>query len=275
MCNCYFTGGFGVDPGLIWLDYTKGKQTYKQLAETYSCSVRTIQRKLDQASVSILEKQPRRVVILMDTTYWGRGFGLMLFRDAYSKENLLRYYVKSESNYLYKKGIDELLSRGYDILGIVCDGRRGLLQLFFNIPVQMCQFHQVAIIRRYLTKKPRMQASIELMAHVLLLKKTDKESFKGGLELWYLKWESFLNERTINVQTGKGHYTHKRLRSAYRSLKSNMNWLFTWYEFYELEIPNTTNSIEGHFSDLKNKMRNHNGLTHKRKMKFIDEFLKA
>jgi hypothetical protein len=211
----------------------------------------------------------------MDTTYWGRGFGLMLFRDAYSKMNLLRYYVKSESNYLYKRGIEELHSQGYEILGIVCDGRRGLLQTFFNIPVQMCQFHQVAIIRRYLTKNPKMQASTELMTHVSLLKKTDKESFEGGLDLWFLKWESFLNERTVNIQTGKSHYTHKRLRSAYRSLKSNMNWLFTWYEFYELEIPNTTNSIEGHFSDLKNKMRNHNGLTSKRKMKFIDEFLKA
>ena len=34
----------------------------------------------------------------MDTTYWGRGFGVMLFKDALSKENLLKYYVKSETN---------------------------------------------------------------------------------------------------------------------------------------------------------------------------------
>jgi hypothetical protein len=38
-------------------------------------------------------------------------------------------------------------------------------------------------------------------------------------------------------------------------------------------MPITTNAIEGHFSDLKNKLRNHNGLSMKRKMKFIDEFL--
>jgi hypothetical protein len=43
----------------------------------------------------------------------------------------------------------------------------------------------------------------------------------------------------------------------------------------ELNIPNTTNGIDGHFADLKNKLRNHNGLSIKHKQKFIDEYLKA
>jgi hypothetical protein len=108
-----------------------------------------------------------------------------------------------------------------------------------------------------------------------MMKLTDKESFEGGLNLWYSKWEAFLNERTKNPLTGKSHYTHKRLRSAYRCLKTNSKWLFTCYDYYELNIPNTTNAIEGHFSDLKNKLRNHNGLSKERKMKFIDSFLKV
>ena len=33
--------------------------------------------------------------------------------------------------------------------------------------------------------------------------------------------------------------------------------------------------IAGHFSNLKNKLRNHNGLTKERKIKFINEFLKT
>jgi len=43
---------------------------------------------------------------------------------------------------------------------------------------------------------------------------TDKESFKGGLELWHIKWKPFLNERSISLKTGKSYYTHKRLRSV-------------------------------------------------------------
>jgi len=211
----------------------------------------------------------------MDTTYWGRSLGVMLFKDAITKENLLKYYVTTETNKLYRQGIQELQSKGYTIIAIVCDGRRGLLNSFGKIPVQMCQFHQAAIIRRYITKKPRLQASIELNQIVRLMTKTDKESFEGALSEWFNKWESFLNERTIDKNTEKSYYTHKRLRSAYRSLKTNHKWLFTWYDNIELNIPNTTNAIDGHFADLKNKLRNHNGLNLKRKMRFIDGFLKA
>ncbi len=211
----------------------------------------------------------------MDTTYWRRGFGVMLFKDAVTRENLLKYYVKTETNYLYQKGIEKLQSVGFTVIAIVCDGRKGLLQSFSNISVQMCQFHQVAIIRRYITKNPKLQASKDLKAVVDMLKQTDQESFQGALTIWYSTWESFLNERTLNIETGKSHFTHKRLRSAYRSLRSNLLWLFTWYEHIDLNIPNTTNAIDGHFADLKNKLRNHNGLSIERKMKFIDGFLKA
>jgi hypothetical protein len=241
----------------------------------YDCSLKTIQRKLDLVSIHNDNKIPREVIVLMDTTYWGRGFGVMLFKDNITKENLLKYYVKTESNSKYIEGINSLIASGFSVKAIVCDGRKGLINAFSNIPVQMCQFHQSAIIRRYLTKNPKLEAAKELMQVVDLMKQTDKESFVGALQMWFDKWEIFLNERTVNQANKKSFYTHKRLRSAYRSLKSNLNWLYTWYDFIELKIPNTTNAIDGHFADLKNKLRNHNGLSKFRKMKFIDGFLKA
>ena len=151
----------------------------------------------------------------------------MLFKDAITKENLLKYYVQNETNFLYKKGIEELQKKGYTIVAIVSDGRKGLAQPFNSIPVQMCQFHQVAIIRRYITKNPKLSASIELKELVAMMKLTDKESFEGVLNDWFVKWQDFLNERSINMETGRSYYTHKRLRSAYRSLKTNLPWLFT------------------------------------------------
>ena len=139
----------------------------------------------------------------------------------------------------------------------------------------MCQFHQNQIIKRYLTKKPKMQASIELWNHTKMLTKTDKESFIGGLDQWYTKWEYFLNERSPKTFNNKSTYKYKRLRSAYNSLKRNLPYLFIWYENIELNIPNTTNAIDGRFSDLKSKLRNHNGLSLWRKKKFIDGFFKV
>ena len=210
----------------------------------------------------------------MDTTYFGRKFGVMVFKDSITRQILFKQYVKQETNKLYFTGIEEITRRGITIQAIICDGRKGLLQLFEGIPIQMCNFHQVAIIRRYLTKKPKMAASKELWELTLMLKETDRESFEGGLDAWHNKWRDFLNERKTDVN-GKSRYVHKKLRSAYRSLKTNLPWLFTWYDHMDLNIPNTTNAIDGHFADLKNKLRNHNGLSMARKKKFIDEFLKA
>jgi len=275
VCGKQFLGGFRIDNAVLWQEYTLGKQTYSQLSAKYNFSVKTIQRRLDSYELCKQAVSVKPVVVLMDTTYWGRNFGVMLFKDAWSKENLLKFYVKHETNALYIQGIDELKSNGFTVKAIVCDGRKGLIQSFPDIPMQMCQFHQSAIIRRYLTKKPKLQAGKELLEVVDLMKQTDKESFASALNLWFEKWEMFLNERTVNPQTKKSFYTHKKLRSAYRSLKNNLPWLFTWYDYPDLNIPNTTNAIDGHFADLKNKLRNHNGLSKVRKMKFIDGFLKA
>ena len=150
----------------------------------------------------------------MDTTYFGRSFGVMVFRDATTGLILYRNYVKHETNQLYRAGLEFLRTQGVEVCAVVCDGRRGLMQLCAGIPVQMCQFHQVAIITRYLTRKPKMPAAVELRKLTQLLTKTDKESFTGALQQWHAKWEDFLNERSVESTTGKSRYTHRRLRSA-------------------------------------------------------------
>ena len=264
-----------MDGAKIWQEYTAGKQTYAQLAEKYSCSIKTIQRRI--AKVQTVRQTPFSGIanVLMDTTYFGRKLGVMVFKDSLTGAILFKQYVRQETNQLYLRGIEEITRRGINIQAIICDGRKGLFQLFGSeMPIQMCQFHQVAIVRRYLTKNPKMEASKELWKHVLTLVHTDKESFEGGLKDWHTKWKEFLNERKTD-EKGKKRYVHKKLRSAYNSLKRNLPWLFTWYDNMGLKIPNTTNAIDGHFADLKNKLRNHNGLSITRKKKFIDEFLKA
>lgn len=267
-------GGNRIEAEKLWLEYTNGKQSYKQLAEKYGCSSKTIQRKLDTIKTEKETVFNQVANVLMDTTYFGRKFGVMVFKDSITGKVLYKQFVRQETNKLYLFGIEEIARRGIKIQSIICDGRKGLFQMFEGIPIQMCNFHQVAIIRRYLTKKPKMQASKELWELVLYLVHTDKESFVGGLVAWYSKWAPFLNERKIGVD-GRNRYIHKKLRSAFNSLKNNIPWLFTWYDNMDLDIPNTTNAIDGQFYNLKNKLRNHNGMSPARKRKFIDEFFKA
>jgi hypothetical protein len=87
--------------------------------------------------------------------------------------------------------------------------------------------------------------------------------------LWHAQWDGFLNERSVSSTAVKSFYTHKKLKSAYLSLKRNLPVLFTFEDYPQLSILNTANALDGSFSDLKNKPRNHNGLSKNRKMKFI------
>ena len=57
------------------------KQTRKQLAAKYGVSVRTIERDLEGMRYVQKVSKNRSVVIQMDTTYWGRDFGLMVIKD--------------------------------------------------------------------------------------------------------------------------------------------------------------------------------------------------
>ena len=211
----------------------------------------------------------------MDTTYWGRKYGVMLFKDALTGRDLLWYFVKNETNALYAQGIAELEREGYKIAAVVCDGRKGLPKMLSEKKVQLCQFHQQKTVRKYLTKHPKAEAGKELKQIVDMLTKTDKESFVGMYEKWCVRWADYLKERTIDPETNKSYYTHKRLRSAYLSIQRNLPLLFTWYDNIELGIPNTTNLIDGHFSQLKRMLRNHNGMKRERRDKLIIGFFEA
>lgn len=211
----------------------------------------------------------------MDTTYFGRHFGVMCFKDSISKTLLYKQYVKYETNELYNSGIEEIRNKVIEIQSIICDGRKGLFALFGNIPVQMCQRHQIEIIRRYLTRNPKLQAGKELYLLTKNITKLSENEFLTKFEEWETKWTNFLNERSKNEQTGKTHFTHKKLRSAWRSLKNNIPYLFVFERYKDLDIPNTTNDLEGSFGALKKRINNHNGMTLERKKKFIDGFFKA
>lgn len=69
----------------------------------------------------------------------------------------------------------------------------------------------------------------------------DKDCFMSDFNSWYEKHKSFISERSKPDKNGKTHYVHKRLRSAWLSLKRNMPYLWVWYDNKELGIPNTNN----------------------------------
>ena len=80
-CGRQFLGGIRRDKSQVISEYIEGKQTRKQLAAKYGVSVRTIERDLEGMRYVQKVSKDRSVVIQMDTTYWGRDFGLMVIKD--------------------------------------------------------------------------------------------------------------------------------------------------------------------------------------------------
>lgn len=201
--------------------------------------------------------------------------GIVLFRGVIKGVNLLWRFTETENQDIYLNGIEQLRQNGFTILGIVCDGKNLPLGEKLNVPVQMCQFHQLQIVRRYLTLNPKLEASKQLKRIAELLTKTTEEKFTLLLDAWYFKWSDFLKEKTKVSETKRWFYTHKRTRSAYYSLRHNLPFLFAFEQQRKLGInfPNTNNSTEGYFSDLKKKVNLHQGLRLDRKLKLIHQLL--
>jgi hypothetical protein len=205
--------------------------------------------------------------------FFGRTTGYIVVRDPHRQINVYLSEIEQETLDEYRYARDTLESLGFVIQAVVADGKPGLKPLYKDIPIQMCHFHQKAIITRYLTRRPKLQAGIELWQLMHGLCDAEEKTFAQDLAAWHKKWRDFLAEKTVNTETGKWHYTHKRLRSAYKSLNKNLPYLFTCQNHPDLNIPNTTNGLEGTFAYLKELVRVHRGLNQDLKRKMIDSIL--
>ena len=236
-----------------------------------------VRNRLDTVTVTAHTHTPQSSVFITDTTFWGRSYGVCVFRSHDLKQNIWWQEVEGERMAHYHYGRHILEERGWTFLAAVVDGRRGFFNVFKDIPVQMCQFHQIKQVTKYLTRRPKTDAGRELRTLVLTLTKTNEAAFAAALAIWHQTWSSFIEEKTTETfVTGqkKWHYTHKNVRSAYRSLKTNLPYLFTYQRYPELHIPNTTNTLDGSFSALKKKLAVHHGLRRDRRYKIISQLLR-
>lgn len=148
---------------------------------------------------------------------------------------------------------------GYQILSVTGDGFGGLRAVFKDIPFQMCHVHMERIVVKGTTRKPILEASKALLALVRTLHQgIDSQTFKNYLNKYLEKYRDFLNEKTFNPLTGKPDWTHEPLRRAAFSLLHFLPYLFTFEK--DKNIPRTTNSLEGHFSHIRDVVGVHRGL---------------
>jgi len=248
-----------------------------ELVAKYHYSRQWIQEKIHTYQPHIKQRIPREVVLVLDATFFGKRidkFGLIIAKDVITLEPVSYHFITTESIKEYKRLRYDIEAQGFTIKAITIDGKRGLFRLFADIHIQMCHFHQQAILTRYLTKKPKLQASIDLKRISSYLSKVSAKRFSLLLVCWHKRYETFLKVKTYNPDTNKWHYTHRRVRSAYRSLISNLPYLFTYKKYSEIAIPNTTNHLDGGlFSPMKMLLKIHRGIGIEMKKKLIVDYL--
>lgn len=257
----------------IWQLYQDNKQTVAELAAMFSTSESTIKRRIHD--VEREWKQPPLCgcgYVHLDATYWGHNWGLMLGLDDETGYPLYVSFIKNETTADYIEAVRSIESRGYLIKGIIIDGKQTLFSVFYDYKIQMCQFHMKEIIRRKLTKNPRLKSARALKRLMETLTTATKADFVTAYQEWKVEWKDTLNRRSV-LRSGKTQYTHKRLRSAMHSIDTYLPYLFTYQECGGM--PNTNNKIEGTFTDLKKNLNNHSGMSRENRKRFISGFFLA
>jgi len=279
VCNHWFSSQRRPDKlhKVIFDKYFYHKQTLNQLSSEYKRSIPWIRKQIFEYEPPSNIYDPREVKVVADATFFDRRrdkFGVLVFKDILSKEILIWKHIESETVKDYNHLKDELLRRGFTIKGVIIDGNRGLFRAFDDFPVQMCHFHQKMIVQRYITRHPKLEASQDLKKIVSRLTSTTETRFTNSLDNWYEIHEEFINEKSLNEATGKEYFTHRKLVAAYKSLRRNLPYLFTYKNHSELDMPNTTNALDGGvFTQLKKLTKLHQGITKSLKSKLIDDYL--
>ena len=83
----------------------------------------------------------------------------------------------------------------------------------------------MGIIQRYISKDSKLQASKDLQKVLLRFISTNEIIFIKNIDTWYEIHKDFLAEKTFNETIGKENFTHAKLVSAYRSLRTNLPYL--------------------------------------------------
>jgi hypothetical protein len=237
---------------------------------------KTLRRYFDRYAGATGEviKVQKRIVVIIDAFYFSRGDGVLVCRTL---EKVLYWkQIATERIDDYIACLNTIAAMGRTVLVAVIDGRRGVRQalLALGIRVQCCQFHEMLTIKRYIPGRAKTEAARTLRAIAFRICESISIQMETALNVWQVMYGEFLSERTYNTTNKRRwQYTHRRLRSAFRSLQTNLPWLYTYERYPQLQIPNTTNHCDGLFSHVEERIGLHRGLSKARRKKMLDYLL--
>ncbi len=186
----------------LYKEYSLGKQTYKQLKDSHKIDPKTARKYFDEynpctGEIKVVSKP---INLVFDATFFTREFGFMVFRT--NSKNIYWKQIDSEKLVYLAKCFDSLDECKFKFKSFTLDGKRGFIRFLENrypgVPIQLCQFHQKAIIRRYNTKNPRTTCGQELNFLMKIFTKVDRNIFIKEFNYLKEKYSFFVTIQPLN-----------------------------------------------------------------------------
>jgi len=285
-CSHYFTDRRSHITGknkFVWFrEWIVGKQTITRLSERSGYSVRHLKSyfysQLPKCPVWHIQRR-EKVNILIDGTYFSNKVCLVVYRDANIKMTLLYRLTDGERFRELKEDLRNIIRLGIEIESVTCDGAANILKAVREVCpeaiLQRCTAHIAREVENWITRKPQSQAARDLLDLTKLMNRVETQPeaqlwIRAFID-WYRKYETYIEEKSVDETTGRWWYTHKMLHRSMTHIKRALPNMFN-YSLCD-NIPKTSNSIESFFGHLKDNMRVHRGLSEDHFKDFVKWYL--
>lgn len=129
-----------------------------------------------------------------------------------------------------------VLKTGIRIESVTCDGSANILKAVREVCpeaiLQRCTVHIAREIESWITRKPKSEAARELLLLVRLLNRIHTQEqaqlwIRAFID-WHKKYQTFINEKTSDEQTGRWWFTHKMLHRSTSHIKRAIPEMFAY-----------------------------------------------
>lgn len=265
----------------LFKKWVLGKRSLGELSRECGYSERQLRRWFDE----YLDKPPKWTIrrnegisVLIDDTWFGDRC-LVVYRDQTNTSTLYYRFSDREDRFEISKDLETFKALGLKIYSFTTDGSDDIIRaiewVYPFVIRQRCLVHIERDCLTWLTKHPRTSAGITLRRLACQISdiktNNDKIFWIRQLERWHEEYEDFIQEKSVNVETGELTYTHGKVRQSYILLKKALPNMFKYID--HPHVPTNTNGIESFFGHLKDNLRIHRGLSPTHHENFIKWYL--
>lgn len=152
---------------------------------------------------------------------------------------LLYRITRSETLRDLKADLKAIHDVGIQIESVTCDGAPNIIKAVREVCpeaiLQRCTVHVAREIETWITRKPQTVAAQELLELVHLLNgvQTHDEAqlWIRAFVDWHRQHEPFINEKTVDEESGRWWFTHKMLHRSVSHIKRAIPDLFSYTRY--------------------------------------------